>query len=84
MTFDLEQYRRNMEDFCRRYPSRPGFMLCLDGTYERVPAYQPRARKDSAWPAWAQKFAMRVKAGEFPPEAQELVLKLLAEYLERG
>ena len=43
MNFDLERYRKDMEDFNRRFPARPGYMLCLDGTYEKVPLYQPRA-----------------------------------------
>jgi len=81
MTFDLEKYRRDMEDFRRRYPCRPGYMLRLDGTYEKVPEYQPRPRKNSAWPAWAQKFARRVKTGKFPLEAQELTLELLTKFL---
>ncbi len=35
--FDLEKWKRNKEDFDRRHPIKPGFMLCLDGTWEKVP-----------------------------------------------
>lgn len=76
--FNLAKWRRNMEDHARRYPMRPGYMLCLDGTYEKVPEYQPRPRTSFAWPAWARVLTGR----ELPQATKDLVAKLLAEFLE--
>ena len=37
--FDLEKYRKDMEDFNRRYPPVKGKMYNADGNLETVPGY---------------------------------------------
>lgn len=76
--FDFAKWKRHMEDHRRRYPIKPGFMLCLNGAQEKVPEYQPRPRASFAWPAWARVLTGR----ELPQATKDLVAKLLAEFLE--